>query len=166
MSGGGSALDPPTQGPSGHPRGFFLMPRRRKHVPLHVSLNNRLVGQLLKEPGGTIRFRYDESWLGWEKAIPVSLSLPLREDAYMSPSAGPSLRASGVLRGECDAEWCARPLSDSQCPAARRCPCGFRRMLPTPRAQPVMIITRCPLATHLRLSSTKGGAHSTRALGV
>ena len=58
------------------------MPRRRQHAPLHVYLNNRLVGYLLKEPGGAISFRYDDSWLGWENAIPVSLSLPLREDAY------------------------------------------------------------------------------------
>src|SRR5690606_22831208 len=36
----------------------------------------------LKEPGGAVSFRYDESWLGWENAIPVSLSLPLREDTY------------------------------------------------------------------------------------
>lgn len=58
------------------------MARRRQHVPLHVYLNNRLVGHLLKEPGGAISFQYDESWLGWESAIPVSLSLPLREDAW------------------------------------------------------------------------------------
>lgn len=58
------------------------MPRRRQHLPLHVYLNSRLVGHLLKEPGGATSFRYDNSWLGWENAIPVSLSLPLREDAY------------------------------------------------------------------------------------
>lgn len=58
------------------------MPRRRQHVPLRVYLNNRLVGHLLKEPGGAISFRYDESWLTWQNAIPVSLSLPIREDAY------------------------------------------------------------------------------------
>ncbi len=58
------------------------MARRRQHVPLHVYLNNRLVGHLLKESGGAISFQYDESWLGWESAIPVSLSLPLREDAW------------------------------------------------------------------------------------
>lgn len=58
------------------------MPRRRQHAPLRVHLNNRLVGHLLKEPSGAIGFRYDESWLGWEHAIPVSLSLPLREDAF------------------------------------------------------------------------------------
>lgn len=58
------------------------MPRRRTHVPLRILLNNRLVGQLVKEAGGAVLFRYDESWLAWSNAIPLSLSLPLREDAY------------------------------------------------------------------------------------
>jgi serine/threonine-protein kinase HipA len=58
------------------------MARRRQHVPLCVYLNNRLVGHLLKAPGGAISFLYDDSWLSWQNAIPVSLSLPLREDAH------------------------------------------------------------------------------------
>lgn len=58
------------------------MGRKRHHIPLQVLLNNRLVGYLAKDPGGAISFTYDESWLEWESAIPVSLSLPLREDAY------------------------------------------------------------------------------------
>jgi serine/threonine-protein kinase HipA len=58
------------------------MGRRRQHAPLRVYLNSRLVGHLLKEPGGATSFRYDETWLAWNNAIPVSLSLPLREDAY------------------------------------------------------------------------------------
>jgi serine/threonine-protein kinase HipA len=58
------------------------MPRRRQHAPLCVLLNNRLVGHLSKAPSGAIDFLYDESWLTWEHALPVSLSLPLREDAY------------------------------------------------------------------------------------
>jgi len=58
------------------------MPRKRQYTPLRVLLNNRLVGHLSKEPGGGIDFRYDQSWLARERAIPVSLSLPLREDAY------------------------------------------------------------------------------------
>jgi len=45
-------------------------------------MNNRLVGHLNKDPGGAISFHYDDAWLGWEPAIPVSLSLPLREEAY------------------------------------------------------------------------------------
>jgi serine/threonine-protein kinase HipA len=58
------------------------MPRRRRHGPLRVLLNNRRVGRLGKAASGAIDFRYDQSWLDWEHALPVSLSLPLREDAY------------------------------------------------------------------------------------
>ena len=58
------------------------MPRRPAHPPLRVHLNNRLVGDLSKAPSGAIDFRYDQNWLDWEHAMPVSLSLPLREDAY------------------------------------------------------------------------------------
>src|SRR5262245_36465290 len=35
-----------------------------------------------RETSGAIDFEYDRSWLDWENAIPVSLSLPLREDWY------------------------------------------------------------------------------------
>ena len=58
------------------------MARRRQHAPLRVYLNNRLLGHYLREASGATSFQYDESWLSWESAIPVSLSLPLREDAY------------------------------------------------------------------------------------
>ena len=58
------------------------MPRQSRYTPLRVLLNNRLVGHLLREPGGGITFRYDASWLDRGQAVPVSLSLPLREDAY------------------------------------------------------------------------------------
>ena len=58
------------------------MARTRRHPPLRAYQNNRLVGHLLKEPSGAIEFRYDEEWLNRETAFPVSLSLPLREDAY------------------------------------------------------------------------------------
>lgn len=59
------------------------MPRRRTHIPLNVFLNSRLVGRLIRQSTGAIDFRYDPSWLGWEHALPVSLSLPLREDRYI-----------------------------------------------------------------------------------
>jgi len=58
------------------------MPRRPRHAPLRVLLNNRLVGHLSKAATGAIEFRYDADWLGWEHALPVSLSLLLREDAF------------------------------------------------------------------------------------
>jgi serine/threonine-protein kinase HipA len=55
----------------------------RTRVPLHVYLNGRLVGRLRRESSGAIDFQYDPSWLEWDNAIPVSLSLPLREDRYI-----------------------------------------------------------------------------------
>jgi len=62
------------------------MPRRPVHRPLRVFINGQLVGFFLKDPGGTVAFGYDESWLARDKAIPVSLSLPLREDPFKGPA--------------------------------------------------------------------------------
>ncbi|MDO9713084.1 type II toxin-antitoxin system HipA family toxin [Paracraurococcus lichenis] len=45
-------------------------------------MNGRLVGELRKEPSGGIEFHYDRSWLGWENAISVSSSMPLREERF------------------------------------------------------------------------------------
>src|SRR5487761_2211189 len=56
---------------------------RRPRPPLNVFLNGRLVGQLRRESSGAGDFRYDPGWLAWDNAIPVSLSLPLREDRYI-----------------------------------------------------------------------------------
>jgi serine/threonine-protein kinase HipA len=58
------------------------MARSRRHAPLRVRLNNRLVGHLHKATSGAIAFQYDQRWLAWSHALQVSLSLPLREDAY------------------------------------------------------------------------------------
>ncbi len=58
------------------------MARSRRHAPLRVLLNNRPVGHLHKATSGAIAFQYNQDWLGWPHALPVSLSLPLREDAY------------------------------------------------------------------------------------
>ncbi|MFA5900561.1 MAG: type II toxin-antitoxin system HipA family toxin [Hyphomicrobium sp.] len=59
------------------------MARRSARIPLNVFLNGKLVGRLQREPSGAIEFQYDRSWLEWESAITVSLSLPLREDRYI-----------------------------------------------------------------------------------
>jgi serine/threonine-protein kinase HipA len=50
---------------------------------LSVFLNNRLVGSLAREPSGAIDFRYDPEWLNRPSNLPVSLSLPLREERYI-----------------------------------------------------------------------------------
>jgi serine/threonine-protein kinase HipA len=59
------------------------MARRRAHIPLNVFLNGKLVGRLTRHKNGAIDFQYDKSWLDWENALPVSLSLSLREDRYI-----------------------------------------------------------------------------------
>lgn len=58
------------------------MARRAVNTPLRVYLNNRRVGTLIKAPSGAISFSYHGDWLDVEGALPISLSLPLREDAY------------------------------------------------------------------------------------
>ncbi len=59
------------------------MPRKPAHPPLNVFLNNRLVGRLRRQANGAVDFQYDAEWLAWEYAMPVSYSLPLREDRYV-----------------------------------------------------------------------------------
>ena len=59
------------------------MGRRRTYTPLNIFLNGRLVGQLLRESTGAVSFTYDRAWLAWSNTLPVSLSLPLREDRYV-----------------------------------------------------------------------------------
>ena len=59
------------------------MARTRKSARLTVALNGQLVGVLERAAGGAIAFAYDTTWLADERrALPVSLSLPLREERY------------------------------------------------------------------------------------
>lgn len=58
------------------------MARREARTPLNVFLNARLVGRLSRQASGAVSFRYDPGWLDWEHALPISISLPLREDRY------------------------------------------------------------------------------------
>lgn len=46
------------------------MARPRRHIPLNVFLNGRLVGRLNRQSSGAIDFQYDPSWLAWEHALP------------------------------------------------------------------------------------------------
>jgi len=59
------------------------MARRGSRIPLNVFLNGRLVGRLRRQASGAIDFEYGSDWLAWEYALPVSLSLPLREDRFV-----------------------------------------------------------------------------------
>ena len=58
------------------------MARSRSFAPLNIYLNGRHVGQLNRSASGAISFQYADVWLKWEHTLPVSLSLPLREQRY------------------------------------------------------------------------------------
>ena len=59
------------------------MARRPRYAPLAVYMNGRQVGTLRREASGAVDFTYDPGWLATRGALPVSLSLPLREDRYI-----------------------------------------------------------------------------------
>jgi serine/threonine-protein kinase HipA len=59
------------------------MARRSKTLRLGVFLNSRHVGHLTQDASGAVDFRYAPDWLTWDSTLPVSLSLPLREDRYI-----------------------------------------------------------------------------------
>lgn len=59
------------------------MARRAARTPLDIFLNGKHVGRLTRQASGAIDFAYDQGWLDWEHAIPVSLSLPLRETRFL-----------------------------------------------------------------------------------
>jgi len=56
--------------------------RKRSYVPLTVFLHSNRVGQLSREKSGAVHFQYDADWIARESAIPVSVSMPLRNDKY------------------------------------------------------------------------------------
>ncbi|WP_027135815.1 type II toxin-antitoxin system HipA family toxin [Geminicoccus roseus] len=58
------------------------MGRRRRSQRLGVWMNGRRVGLLRREPDGAIAFVYNPGWLELPDAIPVSLSMPLREERF------------------------------------------------------------------------------------
>nr|WP_319247205.1 type II toxin-antitoxin system HipA family toxin [uncultured Celeribacter sp.] len=58
------------------------MARRAKSGEMRVLLNGRLVGQLRLASSGAISFTYAQDWLAWDFAMPISLSLPLREEPH------------------------------------------------------------------------------------
>lgn len=49
---------------------------------LNVCYDHEIVGQLSQDDGGQMTFRYDASWLGKREPIPLSRSLPLRDEPF------------------------------------------------------------------------------------
>ena len=74
------------------------MGRRPAYAPLHVYMNNRCVGMLTRQPSGAIEYTYDTDWLDWEHAMPLSLSLPLRENPYRGEPVSPSSRTCCLIQ--------------------------------------------------------------------
>ena len=58
------------------------MARTKRNKTLSVILNGRLVGRLARLSSGATTFAYDRDWLDADGAMPISLSLPLREQTY------------------------------------------------------------------------------------
>ena len=56
---------------------------------LVVYLNSERVGCLEQDDDGLLRFAYDKDWLERPGAIPLSRSLPLRDEAFAGKKAGP-----------------------------------------------------------------------------
>ncbi|WP_027233663.1 type II toxin-antitoxin system HipA family toxin [Leisingera caerulea] len=70
------------------------MAKRGRGGVMQVLLNERQVGALRLAGSGAISFTYDPEWLAWEHAMPISLSLPLREEAHQG---GPVIAYLGNL---------------------------------------------------------------------
>lgn len=62
------------------------MGRRRIYAPLDVFMNRRKVGQYFREPNGAFAFVYAPEWLSWGNRLPISRSLPLRDERYVGPA--------------------------------------------------------------------------------
>src|SRR5688572_6999873 len=58
------------------------MARVRKSQRLIVFQNSKRVGILNRAPSGAISFHYLSSWLDDKSNFPISLSLPLQEEAF------------------------------------------------------------------------------------
>ncbi|MCP4486298.1 MAG: type II toxin-antitoxin system HipA family toxin [Gammaproteobacteria bacterium] len=53
-----------------------------KQQTLNIWMNGLLTGRLTRHSSGGLIFSYDKEWLGTEGARPISLSMPLRHQAY------------------------------------------------------------------------------------
>lgn len=54
-----------------------------------VFLHGKIAGRIWEDDGGKISFQYDQKFLQSKKAMPISLTLPLRSEAYQSQTMLP-----------------------------------------------------------------------------
>ena len=72
-----------------------------------VYIQNRYAGMISETDSG-YEFRYDEDYLVSETAVPVSLTLPLRDEPYISNALFPffdGLIPEGWLLGVVERNW-------------------------------------------------------------
>ena len=79
---------------------------------LHVWLRDRLVGELQQDDSGQLRFRYAEEWLAAPDAVPLSVSLPLRDEGFSQKLARPFF--AGLLPEETNRTLIAKSFGISK----------------------------------------------------
>lgn len=62
------------------------MSRSKTFTPLQVYIGSNLVGTLTRTNTGAHTFRYSDDWLALPNRLPISLSLPLRQDSHTGPA--------------------------------------------------------------------------------
>lgn len=55
---------------------------KRRSSTLAILMNGRRLGRLHRAANGAVDFSYGRDWLDWDRAMPVSLSLPLTDARY------------------------------------------------------------------------------------
>ena len=76
-----------------------------------------ILAGILTEEGGEYRFYYDEAYLTREDALPVSLTLPLQKEVFVSPvgcSMWPSATPTSVFLTVCLCCCCAARSASAQ----------------------------------------------------
>lgn len=63
------------------------MGRKRQRRMLDAYVGSSKVGQYSRAPSGATSFRYDPDWLSFEKAFPISLSMPLTDRVWSGENA-------------------------------------------------------------------------------
>jgi serine/threonine-protein kinase HipA len=79
---------------------------------LDVFLHSQRVGQLEQDDSGSLWFGYSQEWLETEHAVPLSLSLPLRQERFKRSECRPFF--AGLLPEDLQRHLIARSLGVSE----------------------------------------------------
>lgn len=78
---------------------------------LDVYLNADLTGHLVQDDHGNLSFEYGEAWLAQDRAVPLSISLPLRSEPFNRRECRPFF--AGLLPEEAQRQQVARTFGVS-----------------------------------------------------